>query len=494
MKINELDRKNSAKSRTIYKIDSSGKRVPMRDRDGSVIVFGSQERAKQYCDELNKKSGVKYEVGTVASTKVNEAVDPQLVNDLKSHWDSTNKPSNVRPNQSVRDRHGAFSPQRFAEILNIDPQRGPRFSPDKQTVDEIIAYCNNRNHSTLNALLHTMAWGGMNRSGMGKNAKLLRDSLRDNNKAKQVVPVLRKIRFDKSISRAKAFDMIQNLRGRGLIPGLGIAFFTKILFFFMSNRGAGKDAYILDQFLAQAINLLNKYDPQNYPRVAVTDEGMADGSISGADYERYCKSIEHLASDLSTAFKETIVPRDAEFIVFQPLRQLARQHHDATIGNQPKTTRHNHHQPTTPRPQASASGTSPEGEKWRHMLMRSKNITGALWQTWNKVPVQDRQDCLDDEDFKNLLRSDADEQQILSFIKTHYSSNNLSENSVKYIVRFTKSISPYASKSTVVKHAGRIKMFPTHEAANEWASKMNRVYREQSKTGSFEASTMPGNI
>jgi hypothetical protein len=58
------------------------------------------------------------------------------------------------------------------------------------------------------------------------------------------------------------------------------------------------------------------------------------------------------------------------------------------------------------------------------MLFRSRNNAGDLWRTWNTVPAKDRDDCLYDEDFKNLLRSDADEKQIISFIKKYYSGKN----------------------------------------------------------------------
>ena len=63
-------------------------------------------------------------------------------------------------------------------------------------------------------------------------------------------------------------------------------------------------------------------------------------------------------------------------------------------------------------------------------------------------------------------------------------------SNVKHVVTFTTSISPAATKSTVVKHYGRTKTFATREAAVAWANKKNQIYRQENKPGRFEASTI----
>jgi len=63
-------------------------------------------------------------------------------------------------------------------------------------------------------------------------------------------------------------------------------------------------------------------------------------------------------------------------------------------------------------------------------------------------------------------------------------------SNVKHVVTFTTSISPAATKSTVVKHYGRTKTFATREAAVAWATKKNQIYRQENKPGRFEAATI----
>jgi hypothetical protein len=63
-------------------------------------------------------------------------------------------------------------------------------------------------------------------------------------------------------------------------------------------------------------------------------------------------------------------------------------------------------------------------------------------------------------------------------------------SNVKHVVTFTTSISPAATKSTVVKHYGRTKTFATRKAAVAWANKKNQLYRQENKPGKFEASTI----
>jgi hypothetical protein len=63
-------------------------------------------------------------------------------------------------------------------------------------------------------------------------------------------------------------------------------------------------------------------------------------------------------------------------------------------------------------------------------------------------------------------------------------------SNVKHVVTFTTSISPAATKSTVVKHYGRTKTFATREAAAAWATKKNQIYQQENKPGRFEAATI----
>jgi hypothetical protein len=94
------------------------------------------------------------------------------------------------------------------------------------------------------------------------------------------------------VTREKAYESLRDLRQRGGMPGLGPAFYTKLIHFLMpSANGPG---YIMDQWTARSMNLLAA--PERVVRVNgkgyVTDENTAH------DYERFCLGIEQVSREL----------------------------------------------------------------------------------------------------------------------------------------------------------------------------------------------------
>jgi hypothetical protein len=105
-------------------------------------------------------------------------------------------------------------------------------------------------------------------------------------------------------SRGQLQALIQALRGSNLnrkedfkatqtacnaISGLGISFYTKLLYFLRKKP----DAYILDQFTAKSAILLFK-------QKNITLQGSMPSSKTSPDaYEIFCKDIEALATHLS---------------------------------------------------------------------------------------------------------------------------------------------------------------------------------------------------
>lgn len=86
---------------------------------------------------------------------------------------------------------------------------------------------------------------------------------------------------DSSNNRTDDFAMIRREAKR--IPGLGISFYTKLLFFLREKP----DAYILDQWTAKSARLL-------FPELGIqlTAQNLPDPGTSPDQYEDYCRALE----------------------------------------------------------------------------------------------------------------------------------------------------------------------------------------------------------
>lgn len=147
-----------------------------------------------------------------------------------------------------------------------------------------------------------LAWGGMHRQH-GK--KLFATT--------EWLEVAERIRVGE-LNRSQAYDAFAELRRRGEAPGMGPAYFTKLIFFLApQTSGSPARGYIMDQWTACSINLL-----LGAPAAVLTDcsyswnkrgELEAQYTVSncndGARYERFCAAVEELAGLLSLSPLET---------------------------------------------------------------------------------------------------------------------------------------------------------------------------------------------
>lgn len=168
---------------------------------------------------------------------------------------------------------------------------------------ELMAIWQDTSCSTEKAFLSTMSWGKMkldNGRRIWANRKLF-------------MPKCEKIRAG-SCTRSEAFDMFRCMRLNNELPGMGPAYYTKILFF--ANQSLR--AYILDQWTARSIHMLTmqRYWPsmqidyttkkkaeENYRpqalRASVTDR------VTKKDYEWYCQLVEDIAREINLTPQET---------------------------------------------------------------------------------------------------------------------------------------------------------------------------------------------
>lgn len=144
--------------------------------------------------------------------------------------------------------------------------------------------------------LSTMAWGGMQR-GNGRRIWAARvDCL-------AICDAVRAGRHNP----ATGYQAFSTLRSKKRLPGIGPAYFTKILFF----ASPIQDAYILDQWTARSMHFLTGQGKYPAVRKDYTSAAEAlrlkvpellrvivDDKVTSADYVDYCNRVNGLAANL----------------------------------------------------------------------------------------------------------------------------------------------------------------------------------------------------
>jgi Putative 8-oxoguanine DNA glycosylase OGG-like protein len=138
---------------------------------------------------------------------------------------------------------------------------------------EIRKLCREHKVKPLTAFTCVMAWGGQWKKHY-KNAIA-------NKSLPKIIKLLRQ-----GLPRKEAFDLLNNLYLSKKLPGLGIAFFTKLIYFFSPKQ----DGFILDQWTAKSAALLCDYTPIKLEK----SYGGPDKKTTGAEYENFCRFIEYL--------------------------------------------------------------------------------------------------------------------------------------------------------------------------------------------------------
>lgn len=190
------------------------------------------------------------------------------------------------------------SPRAWAASFTTDPQLLAFLSAESLSRTQLFELWRNQAVPTEACFLSTMAWGGMRRNHGAAIWQTRNEWL----------PVCQDIRQGR-YSRRQGFELFYILREQGHLPGMGPAYFTKLLFFGMPTR----DGYILDQWTARSVHLLTRN--RAWPRVQIDRSSLAkatqqngrcrdiravvtDGN-TGQDYERYCQLVEQIARQLS---------------------------------------------------------------------------------------------------------------------------------------------------------------------------------------------------
>lgn len=188
------------------------------------------------------------------------------------------------------------SPHDWAE--SVQPGLGSTYGLSKvpMTRAALRALWANTSISVEACFLSTMAWGGMQR-GNGRRIWSTRANC---------LGVCADVRAGRH-TPASGFQAFATLRAKKGLPGMGPAYFTKILFF----AAPSQDAYILDQWTARSMHLLSGQSAypavrKDYPSAAKAEKlktpqalrVIVDDKVTPVDYVDYCNKVDGLAASL----------------------------------------------------------------------------------------------------------------------------------------------------------------------------------------------------
>jgi len=147
---------------------------------------------------------------------------------------------------------------------------------------ELRKLCRDPEVDVLIAYAAVMAWGGR-----GVDSRNYRQSLSDESRP-HLIAILTQLRASRK-NRQDDFGAMQ--AAAESIKGLGISFYTKLLFFFREKA----DAYILDQFTAKSAKLL--FDPC---LVILKSNGYPQPDNTPKSYEWFCAATEAMGAGRTT--------------------------------------------------------------------------------------------------------------------------------------------------------------------------------------------------
>lgn len=170
-----------------------------------------------------------------------------------------------------------MSPVAWAESVNYAAPAGV-LRQEPLSRDQVRAYCQNAGNDVFDCFVTIMAWGG---AALRLPNRLLAWNARD-----QWHDTIQNLR-QPGLTRSEAYLSLRDLRADGRLPGLGPAFFTKLIFFMMQDQ----NGYIMDQWLGKSVNLLVVGEP-----IVLMDGHIASNRNTEENYEQFCRVIDCLAA------------------------------------------------------------------------------------------------------------------------------------------------------------------------------------------------------
>lgn len=238
--------------------------------------------------------------------QINEVIEKPDLKLLKAEWQMLQKSDPDGVPLIAAKGAPRYNPQNTARVTGMPNYK--QYPDVTSTKPEVKAMVADKSNSSLKLMFYILSWGGIvNRAN---NPKILYKKLSTDKVARtEVAKVLQQMRYG-SMTNQQAFDAFQSLRKKGYLPGLGVSFFTKVIYFLRP----GKSAFILDQWTAKAMNYLHSKDPNSYPQVDMDGEFPAN-NLTGTDYDAFNKGIKQVAIDVKKGLGN-LSDEEAEFTIF----------------------------------------------------------------------------------------------------------------------------------------------------------------------------------
>lgn len=146
---------------------------------------------------------------------------------------------------------------------------------------QLLEYCQNANNNDINVIVAILSWGGMRRD---HGRRLFQNP----NGLYTLVGNLRGGHYG---SRQEAFEAFYEMRRNGLLPGIGIGYYTKLICFLAPNL----NGYIMDQWVSKSINLLIN----NREFIHLTNNNWVNDNNTPEIYERFSQYVDELGQILN---------------------------------------------------------------------------------------------------------------------------------------------------------------------------------------------------
>lgn len=150
----------------------------------------------------------------------------------------------------------------------------------KATLDmsELKKMCRRRSgKSNFECLVSVMAWSNQRAS----NAEQLFNNSQSMNYVEKIIGDIRK-----GMSPLYAYETFHRARRKNKIAGLGISFYTRLIFFCDPNN----KGYVLDQWTSKTVNLL-----VGYKMIRIAQNGFVTDANKSVDYNNFCLALDELA-------------------------------------------------------------------------------------------------------------------------------------------------------------------------------------------------------
>jgi len=181
-------------------------------------------------------------------------------------------------------------------------------SKERLTRKQVEDICRDRDVNPLVGYICAMAWGGQRNLPRGEYLGSAVEAWRQRDEIYGKCEELRDC-----VDASSAYSIFGDGNS---IRGLGPAYFSKLISFFVS----GDKFFIMDQWTARSVNLLLKSPVvdllfQNSKSGARKNAAVSNKN-DGPTYERFCSAIEFISIEYKEATGEYISPRDLEIKLF----------------------------------------------------------------------------------------------------------------------------------------------------------------------------------